>query len=1085
MCIADLNVCKGEAEFTQDWCQLPHDNRNSGFFRLEHSTTCSMHEETVINGSNHMLVIRGQSSPLPTIERNQSAPGIRLFSIINGATLGLIQVRLLGGTLVYDSGMESHQKTFGGLIKLEMNRALPASSTCYIARGILSNGTATEGGAIYAAVSDSAYWRDSTMMNLLPKACKVILRDTNVTDNKAIFYRTNSYGSFGGRGGAIYLGSGASLQAYRSNFVSNRIVSTCSANACMNGQTGESAGAAIHVSSWLRSWLGDHPQSDYDYFPIANIVLLSECIFTLNNAYRGVIFLSYVMRGLFESHNSQYFQNLMENTFNQDPSTAIVFLHDRDSNVYEVGQEFYKNIGKKHIIFSGQNNRFVDNRLYNAYNGGKITSVNSIMTDFYTETDHEDLRANARSMFRICPPGTVLDKGSLELGNKAPIPQFIGCPSLCNAGKYANTTALRFECADSCYPGAFCPPGTGTPIRCPGGRYSTEYGQMTVRSCQTCPPGMYSDDSTANIKCKSCPAGYHQPERDRSFCASCKVGQFASENGTKTEECSPCPRGWYQGMEAKPACQRVEGDFVVLEGEGKGSGGISVSSVPDGWYKTGCDGNGTGCTSSLPCPAGTKSTSPISDTCDVCPPGEDSAEGSNLCTPCAKGTYKSYHPDSKSICVLCPANWFQEQQAKPSERCKECPSGWAQDLKGESFCSSKGWKFAIDCKSNEYLNDSAPDRADWNCVSCVRGGACRGPIAWSNMSSLFGWARCPGQKNVFERCPFGAACLGEANPRLEGKYVDVRPGSGITFDPARCDEDESDGVSPRNASCSERCNDAYLNSSLLCGSCAKGYSRVGTTSRCDSCPAEATNVSLAVAGICFGVVALFVLIALSLKDDANDLSERILTILTDFLQLTFLLSSFPVEWPDFFVTYFQLGGAVTVLGQHLVNEACLSPHLAAAEVLYSSSLFWAMLPIELVFIICIVWIIIGKKYSKDWNETRSKIGISIVTSLNIIWPSLCNQTMRMFACRTVCSEPHLMADANELCWSGRHLVQVLVLGMPMAVLYVIGWQLLSFLAVRRLQRKAKSLGIANSFDQNQELAEGHFIFGSLYKGQFG
>ena len=198
VCIADLNVCKGEAEFTQDWCQLPHDNRNSGFFRLEHSTTCSMHEETVINGSNHMLVIRGQSSPLPTIERNQSAPAIRLFSIINGATLGLIQVRLLGGTLVYDSGMESHQKTFGGLIKLEMNRALPASSTCYIAHGILSNGTATEGGAIYAAVSDSKYWRDSTMMNLLPKACKVILRDTNVTDNKAIFYHTNSYDWFRG-----------------------------------------------------------------------------------------------------------------------------------------------------------------------------------------------------------------------------------------------------------------------------------------------------------------------------------------------------------------------------------------------------------------------------------------------------------------------------------------------------------------------------------------------------------------------------------------------------------------------------------------------------------------------------------------------------------------------------------------------------------------------------------------------------------------------------------------------------------------------------------------------------------------------
>ena len=37
----------------------------------------------------------------------------------------------------------------------------------------------------------------------------------------------------------------------------------------------------------------------------------------------------------------------------------------------------------------------------------------------------------------------------------------------------------------------------------------------------------------------------------------------------------------------------------------------------------------------------------------------------------------------------------------------------------------------------------------------------------------------------------------------------------------------------------------------------------------------------------------------------------------------------------------KVGGAVTVLGTHLVNVKCLSPHLSEAEVFYTMRVVWA------------------------------------------------------------------------------------------------------------------------------------------------
>jgi len=95
----------------------------------------------------------------------------------------------------------------------------------------------------------------------------------------------------------------------------------------------------------------------------------------------------------------------------------------------------------------------------------------------------------------------------------------------------------------------------------------------------------------------------------------------------------------------------------------------------------------------------------------------------------------------------------------------------------------------------------------------------------------------------------------------------------------------------------------------------------------------------------------------------------------------------------------------------------------------------------------------------------------------------------MFACRSVCDDNtfFLRADLDEICWSGRHSMYVLVLGLPMLFLYVVGLPVLAYLRVYAMTRKLsihrKSLG--NDSENKKEvgleiLKHDHKIYGMFY-----
>ena len=249
-------------------------------------------------------------------------------------------------------------------------------------------------------------------------------------------------------------------------------------------------------------------------------------------------------------------------------------------------------------------------------------------------------------------------------------------------------------------------------------------------------------------------------------------------------------------------------------------------------------------------------------------------------------------------CAACDKEFFQPQDQLPSTKCTACPLGWIQKEKGQSFCNDPGGVKPENCGDDEYwVPDKFPDKDEQSqagCDDCPSGGSCIGPIGKEGIRALFGWSKCPMLNATFSRCVFGAACNGAPNKKLADKYTN----KVTKLDPS---------LENQNASCSM----SYKNGSFLCAACANGFSHSGLGDKCNRCPAPAANNAIAVAGVFAGIAGLFVYVFITLSDEGKiDPADGAKTIGLSYVQIISMLATFPVDWPDIFVSIFQIGGAV-------------------------------------------------------------------------------------------------------------------------------------------------------------------------------
>ena len=222
-----------------------------------------------------------------------------------------------------------------------------------------------------------------------------------------------------------------------------------------------------------------------------------------------------------------------------------------------------------------------------------------------------------------------------------------------------------------------------------------------------------------------------------------------------------------------------------------------------------------------------------------------------------------------------------------------------------------------------------------------------------------------------------------------------------------------------------------------------------------------------------GIIGLFIYIQITLSDKGKiDPADGAKNIGLSYIQVISLLANFPIAWPDIFVSIFKIGGAVAVLGQHLVNLKCMYPKNSEADVFYTTRIIWAILPVALPLICTLVWLIIHKL--KGVINVQAKIKASITALLYLIWPGLCSETFAMFSCRDVCGKTLLRVDLEEECGEGRHFIYSRYLGIPMLIVYVIGLPLIAFIMVILVRRRAARLGA------KVETRKGHITFGLFY-----
>ena len=366
------------------------------------------------------------------------------------------------------------------------------------------------------------------------------------------------------------------------------------------------------------------------------------------------------------------------------------------------------------------------------------------------------------------------------------------------------------------------------------------------------------------------------------------------------------------------------------------------------------------------------------------------------------------------------------------------------------------WITTEDCLEKSYLDISiftnrSWDPTEWKCHPCPLGATCTGDITWDGVIATFGYWRVPGVlPNEFVACAFPGACLGAQNPKLEDKYFN------------ETEDGMEDGVDYAKHRLKEGCNTYYgfKPGSRLCHTCGGEFRRFGKN-RCAVCPKKTQNGWLLAMAVILLGIALFAVVRMTISDagTANE-SEIIRKIMFNFLQVSALASGFPLHWPAPIEALFDFQGAISTAGEHILNPDCSVRGITAADLFYAKQIGYASIPFLLAFSIFLIWRTYGCIAGVPWSDRKTvethtlkdKMVVTICVLLYFFWPTSLKQAFRMFSCRSIGQADnkwYLMADFEEPCFEGRHLVYALILGGAQILLYAIGLPLLVYVFLRR------------------------------------
>jgi len=387
---------------------------------------------------------------------------------------------------------------------------------------------------------------------------------------------------------------------------------------------------------------------------------------------------------------------------------------------------------------------------------------------------------------------------------------------------------------------------------------------------------------------------------------------------------------------------------------------------------------------------------------------------------------------------------------------------------------SEKWTAADTCDIvSQYLNTTNTLK-DWHCRQCPDGAYCRGTdVTWDNVKALFGWWRHttgPLPSN-FTRCLFPPACLGAPNPEFKGQFQED------SRDPSQIDQPESCALASGYA---VACGGDGAPRCRLCATCAFSYRRkiMDDMARCDKCPAQASNRWLLAGGALLALALLAFLVRMNLNSGGiRTTSEMYQVIIINYLQLSSMVVGMDVPWPDALQYIFNVQGAISTLGEHLLSPDCELTDLRPADLLYRKQMAYVAMPYGVSALSWAFWRLVSVCKCKRWTAREGsepsyldKHISTVVFLLYLLFPTMCTAALALLVSKPVNGQRFLQADLQEPFLQGQHLLYVCVLTIPQLCL-VLGLPGVGFWIVRR---HAKAIELHRTKVQ--------FRYGLLYSG---
>ena len=398
--------------------------------------------------------------------------------------------------------------------------------------------------------------------------------------------------------------------------------------------------------------------------------------------------------------------------------------------------------------------------------------------------------------------------------------------------------------------------------------------------------------------------------------------------------------------------------------------------------------------------------------------------------------------------------------------------------------TSQKWTTAVECKGS-YLNDtSLTPSTDWSCKNCPAGASCEADEPWFGVVALFGYYRIPSETipTTFQRCLYPGACLGARNREFQKMYNDLN-------------DTDVDLADQDLANVTEGCNKQYgfRNESRLCHTCGPNFRRSGLH-ECKKCPGDRSmNFWTIVLGVLLAIGVLSALVLVTIGEAGNiNLSESMQKCILNYFQVAALFVNIPLRWPGPMQTFFDFQGAISTIGEHLVNPDCIATDSSAAELFYAKQLAYLLAPIFLVVTVFLLWRLYACKTGKEWSrqavvpkkaalqemmdenssdeeeesrlataaikETsnidsqskdedevtqtnatiKDKFVVTVCVLIYLMYPTLCKQAFGLFTCLFMEGKRYLLADLEETCYEGRHVYYVIFVGIPQLIIFVAG-----------------------------------------------